>query len=326
MSKEIPNAAPLGINPIFWIGMSQDDKRRYSIAKLMSGILFGQHKGYEFDIARTINERKINSGIWCRENSFPIPYDILCDTERGMFRDRSVIISSGAIALFGLVEEKIEIPPKFMYKWGWETGGTTTEFGIKRLHQKEAMGKFLEYTKETLQVADIEPIIYNDLVDGLALLIDSAAIAGGTKNEPTGILNTDGVNEIPWVAENGITQKMVDKFPETLSKNNTLLGNPVFILTPALYQSMMATYKDTRNGAFLIGDNGMLGGYQAFQKTNKLGENILFGDFSQLILGFWGTLELSTYDKGRGLMGVCAWIGMDVCVRNVASFCKGIQT
>lgn len=253
----------------------------------------------------------------------------------GTLRDRSVIMNLGALIMGGLVGS-IDIPQKETNAvFGWvdegDDGNTTDiTFGTKQLRIKTASGG-IGFTRRMVQQGTplIEPIVYNDLIDGAALLIDTAAIAGtGAGGQPTGILNTDGINSITWTAADGIQWQTVVNFATKLAEDNALRNDPAFILTPAFYETMQVTKKDAGSGIFLLNESGRLNGYRVARKTGDLGDNILFGDFRQLLIGFWEMLELSLDSATKAASGgtiVRAWIDMDVNVRHAVSFVKGSQ-
>lgn len=126
-----------------------------------------------------------------------------------------------------------------------------------------------------------------------------------------------------------MTWDKIVEMARVLADDHALQNNPAWILTPEYYALMQTTKKDAGSGIFLLGENGMLNGYPVHRKTGDLGDNILFADFSQLILGFWEMLEL-TLDKATNIAQggtiVRAWMDMDVNVRHAVSFCKGSQS
>lgn len=341
MNKETPSTVPLGINPIYWVGMSQSEKREYSIANLMRGILSGNPEGPEFDVAEVINKKKKkkNSDNWQDgKKSFPIPYDILCDPEQHInsqitstrgtasfidtVRARSTIMSLDPMVVLGC-DGYVEIIPEVVVRWGSIADvNTADEVSEPRELHPKIFNRKLNYTQSMLQTSLIDPYIYDDLSSSLALLIDLVAIARTkTKGEPTGILNTDGINTITWAEKDGITRETISKFPKALAEKDKLQGNPAFILPPIFHHSAMAIRN--RGIGYLMNNNQMLEGYRMFLNTHA-GNNILFGDFRQLMLALWGTLELSRGLAGVPVINVSAKLGVGVC--NAASFCKGIPT
>ena len=64
--------------------------------------------------------------------------------------------------------------------------------------------------------------------------------------------------------------------------------------------SLMTTTKDAGSGQFIWGENDMIAGYWGKPTTNMDANGILFGDFSQVLLGFWGVLDITVdpYTEG----------------------------
>lgn len=367
LTKAIAELPDEDKNPLSKLDMEKGQEQEYSLSNLVRGIATGKHEGIEFEAALAIQKAKGQDGYAERGGnpSFAIPWDVLCSPRRGMdtarirreistgnagelvgtyhdamsfidtLRDRSIILGSGARILTGLVGST-DIPQKddnAAFAWiaeGADSGETDTTYSTKELRIHTASGS-VGFTRRMRQQSTpgIEGIIFNDLIDGAALLIDTAAIAGtGANEQPRGILNTDGINTITWTAADGITWSTVNDFEKALADDNALMNNPAFILTPTFYHSMKTKQRDPGSGLFLISDNGMLNGYRVFRKTGDLGDNILFADFSQLLLGFWEMLELSRDTSTKAASGgtlIRAFIDMDVNVRHAVSFCKGSQ-
>lgn len=349
------------------IDMPKRDLAEYSFTNLMRGILSGKHEGIEFEAARAIIDKRGGQQNTRGDNPcFPVPWDVLIDRNKHLamssmlsrevttgnaselvgtlhkassfietLRDRSVIMRAGATVLPGLVGA-VDIPQQennAVYAWVDEgADGNTTDltFETKELRIKTASGG-VGFTRRMQQqgTPNIEPLIYSDLITGAALLIDKAAIAGtGANGQPTGILNTDGINAVTWTAADGITWDKVVEFQTKLAEDHALMNSPTWLLTPSFYQIMQTKSKDAGSGLFLMSENGQLAGYPVLRKADDLGSNILFADFSQLILGFWEFLELGLDTATKAASGgkiVRAWIDMDTVVRHAVSFCKGSQ-
>lgn len=250
-------------------------------------------------------------------------------------RDRSVILNTGAMILTGLVGST-DIPQKddnaaYVYIGEGADGNTTDlNFSTKELRIHTISGG-VGFTRRMQQqgTPGIEAIIYNDLIDGAALAIDTAAIAGtGAGNQPTGLLNTDGINTHTWAA-NAFDWADVVEFSKLLAEDNAMINDPAFILTPAMHALMQTTKKDAGSGIFLMNEDGRLNGSRVFRKNGDLPANtILYGDFRQLMIGFWEMLELSLDTATKAASGgiiVRSWIDLDVNVRHAVSFVKGSQ-
>ncbi len=166
---------------------------------------------------------------------------------------------------------------------------------------------------------DVEALLKTDLAQAMALAIAAAVLAGtGSDNQPTGILNTTGINE------------------ETEPEDEMVF---VPALSSALFEENVQNVRFAASSSFkktvdeLLTKDGLPIGEDAFFRgiprvwTGLLPEGIdlLAGDFSQVIVGHWGSLELlvnpymeSAYKKGNVAIRIIE--SLDVCVRHPEAF------
>lgn len=182
---------------------------------------------------------------------------------------------------------------------------------------------------------DIETLIRQDLAQAHALAWDVAALHGtGSNDQPTGIYAASNVNS---KAMGGVPTfgKLIDMVTEVL-KDNALAGSLAFATTPGmagkLAQTVVAASTDTRmiwDGKL---DNGAICGYSAFA-SNQVSSTlvggaehgIVFGNWSDLLIGMWGALELVVDPyalKKQGMIEVTSFQLCDIALRHPESFCK----
>lgn len=171
----------------------------------------------------------------------------------------------------------------------------------------------------------IEQLIEDDMRTGMALMIDKVVLAGdGTGNTPVGILNTTGVNTVS-VAD---TDDGIPNFAETvgfeteLAENNALRGVCHYVTTPKINGAWKTKPIDAGSG-IMVNTNNMVNGYKSIGTTLMPTGKTIFGNFSDVIIATWGTMDLvldtATMAKKGGIV-LRAWHEMDVGIRHPQSF------
>jgi len=255
-------------------------------------------------------------------------------------RAKLVVVQAGARLMSGLTGN-ISIPRLTggSVTWPGETGDTS-DFGAvfdavtmspKRATAYQALSKQL-----LLQSTyDVEQIIRGDMVRAIALAVDDAAIEGGATGMPTGILMTSGIGEVKCDATTGAAiawQDIIDLEKE-VAVDNADMGSLAFLTNPKVRGKL----KDTSVGQdqrMIWSENGnSLMGYPAFVTTQVPSDleattttgcsAVIFGNFSDLILGQWGGLDITVdpYTAAKSAQ-VKVYIDSfwDVAVRHAQSF------
>lgn len=259
-----------------------------------------------------------------------------------LLRNMAVTTRLGATTLTGLTGP-VTFPKQTgasTLTWTGEAGSAVTEsnvaLGTVTLSPKTAMAKGSLSRQLIIQSSpNAEQLIRNDLAAIAALGIDKAAIHGaGSSNEPDGLYHLSGVNA---VAMGGVPTfgKLVDMTTEC-AKDNALLGNLGWVTTPGMAGKLRQTLVASAAGSEMIftgnNENGQLAGYKAFA-SNQVSSTlvggaehgIVFGNWSDLIIGTWGGIEI-TVDPytlaDQGLIRLILFLMTDIVVRHPESFCK----
>lgn len=284
--------------------------------------------------------------------------DLLAASFIEVLRNRALVMSLGPTMLTGLVGN-VAIPRQITQTatyWVTEASAITqaeATFDQVTLTPKQ-LGARSQYSRLMLQQAtpDIETIVRNDLARVMALGIDSASISGsGASGQPRGILNTSGIGSVAMgtngaafvnAATTGTTGlDQIYQLERAIDVANALNGN-IYYLTnskviAALKQlkSAQADYiwtTDRFDGT--TGTSGRLNGYPCARSnqvpsnlTKGTGTNLsalIMGDFSQLVVGMWGGLEIlpNPYGSGytAGSVDIRAMQTCDITVRHAESF------
>lgn len=173
----------------------------------------------------------------------------------------------------------------------------------------------------------IEQMVRQDILTGIALAIDKAGFDGtGADNQPLGILNTTGVQTITLTD----TTTKVPTFAEVvamegkLDEVNALIGSLAYAFRPAVYSALKTTKKDAGSGTFVL-EKGEANGYKAVSSTQLPAKCGLFGNFSDVMVGSWGAVELiPERNKKTGGLDIGVHQLVDVALRRAESFVKTI--
>ncbi|RME97119.1 MAG: phage major capsid protein [Alphaproteobacteria bacterium] len=182
---------------------------------------------------------------------------------------------------------------------------------------------------------DIEQLIRRDFAALLAEAVDGVAIDGGGTNEPNGILQTTGIGSVAMGTNGGtITWAAVIDLIAELEIDNA--EGSAFLTNPQVVKSARKTAKVASTDSQMVMEApDELAGFPLVS-TNLVPSNLtkgtgtglsalIFGNFSDLLLGYWSEFDLlvnpyesTAYSKGN--VQVRGMVTMDVAVRHPESF------
>ena len=156
--------------------------------------------------------------------------------------------------------------------------------------------------------------------------MDKACLEGtGTGGQPTGLLNTTGVNQVTNFAAANPTFAEVVGLETAVALDNALMGNLAYILGAGMYGALKTTEKASGTAQF-VDDGSTINGYRSLVSNQATAGNLYFGNFSDVLIGLFGGLDLTidpyTHSKS-GTIRVVALQSMDVAVRHAQSFAFG---
>lgn len=217
----------------------------------------------------------------------------------------------GATVLSGLVGS-ISIPrndARGSATWEGEAD-TSAESGVtfdnitmspKRLAGHTIFSKQLLYQSSI----DIENFVRGDLNRAIRIAVDAAAINGsGSGGQPTGILGISGVNLVEMGTNGAVLTfaKLIEMETE-IATDNADVSNMNYLMTPGLRGFLRSLKKDAGSGE-MVWNMDTVNGYNAHvsnQVPSTLTKGtasgtchaVVFGDWSQLLIGQWGPLDLT---------------------------------
>jgi len=279
------------------------------------------------DVLRSWSQRDINSS----DDSTLISEDYRGGDFIDVLRNASSVMQAGATTLQGL-QGNVVIPKKTAGSapaWIATEGGAASEteatFSSVTMSPK-VVGGYSDVTRLLLQQnsMDVENLIRNDLAQGIATAIDLGALAGsGSSGQPTGIKNTSGINNPTDFAAANPTFAEVVAMETAVAEDNALQGNLAYILPASMYGALKTTTKDSGSGQFVVEPDGNINGYRAIVSNQVTAGDLYFGNFADLLVGFYGGLDITLDTAALATSGglrVIALQTMDVAVRHAVSF------
>ena len=264
-----------------------------------------------------------------------------------LLRNRLVVKQAGATVLSGLVGN-VDIPKAtggLNTYWVSRNGALSTESEAstgKISLTPKTIGVFTDIGRGLLKQASIgvEQYVRKLIAEDIALGIDKAALAGATGGDnPVGVLYTSGVKVVALGVNNGTvpTHAKIVELESKVAAANADIGNLVYITNAAGRGKLKTTKIDAGSGLMLwqngMNGEGMLNGYRAIASNQVPGNltkgastdlsAIIFGNWSDLIIGEWGILDLNVDTSVNSLAGgirVIALQDVDIALRRVGSF------
>jgi HK97 family phage major capsid protein/HK97 family phage prohead protease len=293
-----------------------------------AGQKHGNAKGHVIpvDVLNTWGQRDLSVG-----SDGNIVFD---DNRPGSFidilRNSSSVMQAGATVLNGL-QGDVKIPkkattsaPGWVSSEGGAVGETEPTFGQVSMAPK-LVGGYTDVTRQLMQQSsiDVESLIRADLAATIALGIDLGGLEGsGASGQPTGIKNTSGINAPTAFAAVNPTFAEVVAMETAVAEDNALQGNLAYILGATMRGALKTTVMDAGSGRFVY-ENDMMNGYRGIMSNQTTAGDLYFGNFSDLLMGFWSGLDIlvDPYTASTsGTVRIVAMQTVDVAVRHAVSF------
>lgn len=336
------------------LGMSKKEKGQYSVLRAIRAMV-------DRDWSKAGLEREAHEAICKRagvaeaaNGGFYVPYevqkrdltaagsttgaelvatDLLAGNFIDLLRNRTVVGQLGATMLTGLKGD-VAIPKQTGAGTAyWLTNEATaitesTQALTQLALSPKNVGAYTEISRQLMMQSTpaADALVMSDLAKVLALAIDLAALEGdGTGGAPTGIASTVGIGGVTGTS---IAYAGVLEFQTDVAASNALAANCAYVTTPAvaalLAQRMKAsnTYSPLWEGNIL---DGNVSGYRAMATNQVTAASMIFGDFSQVVIGEWGMLELALNPYANftaAISGIRAIQTVDVGIRYAGAFSR----
>lgn len=346
------------------LGLSAAEVQRYSITRAIKACVeksWPKVAPYEAEMSKAIAARIGKSGS-AGEHTFFVPLEVQWAQSLGqrdaivgtasaggylvgtnvmsfieILRNRSVAMRLGATTMPGLVGS-VSIPKQLTAStayWFADETGTATEsnltFGQVTLVPK-TVGGYVEISRQLLlqSTPNAEGVVNADLARVIGLAVDAAAIAGpGTAGQPTGVRNSTGFGTANPSTGTAIGYADMIRFQTAVAASNAMMPGFGYVTTPTVAGILMGKPRFTNSDTPIWGGNildGTLVGAPAMASLQVGSGTIIGGDWSQVIIGEWGVLEIEANPYANfqsGIVGVRALYTCDVGVRYPAAFAVG---
>ena len=258
--------------------------------------------------------------------------DLLADSFIDLLRNSSIAIRAGATVMNGL-NGNVAIPKQTgaaTAYWVAESGAPTESqqtVGQVTMTPK-TVGAFTDFSRRLILQSslDVENMVRRDLAQVIALAIDTAALYGtGANNQPTGLKLQSGINTKDFAATNPTFAELVAMESE-IAADNAALGAMRYLLNPAQRGAFKSTEKFSSTGATIWEPGNSVNGYATEVSNQVTAGDVFFGNFADLMIGFWSGLDLTVDPYAGATSGTVRVIALqdtDIAVRNAVSFCYG---
>ena len=345
------------------VDMSAKEQRDYSFMKAVRGLVNGSGlNGLEREVSEEIAMRSgreargfyAPDSFWTGKRDLTVgtnsaggflkPTDHLGDQFVDALRARLVFSDLGARFMSGLKGD-VAIPK---LSAGVAAGfvaenGATSEVNAtfsQITMSPKSLGAFSDVSRLLMIQSDpsVEQIVRDDLLNSIAQKIEDVAIEGGGSNEPTGITGTAGIGSVAIGTNGGdlTWQAITDLVKEVEVDNAAINGDTLAYLTnPKVKSHMASTSKVASTDSVMLLDAPWdnLYGYK-LAVTNNVPSDLtkgtldpasamIFGDFSQLMMGFFSTPDIliDPYTGGAsGAVRIRVMQECDIAVRHAQSF------
>ena len=344
------------------VEMNETEQRDYSLLKAVAESAQGKLSGLEKEVSDEIAAKtgKAARGFYMPSNisfrtnqtvgtnnvgGFLKPTDHLGDEFIEALKARLVVGQAGARILQGLKGD-VAIPKmsaetsnvSFVAEDSAPSEGNAT-FAQVTMSPKTLAAQ-LDISRKLMMQSDpsIEAVLRQDVINSFARKIDEVALEGGGSNEPSGIIASSTGNVVA-IGNNGgaVTYAKCVDMVEAVEVDNAILNDASvkFVGNPKVTANLRTIGKQASGveGNFILGEDNRILGYDYLSSTlvpsdltKGSGSNLsalIFGDFSQLMLGFYSGVDVIVdpyTGSNAGTTRLAFFQDFDVALRHDDSF------
>lgn len=207
-------------------------------------------------------------------------------------RANLVLVQAGASYMTGLIGN-VSIPVYSGSNVGWagevddasNGGGTFSEVNL----EPKRLTAYIDVSKQFLiqDSNSAEEMLKRDIVSAIANKLEATILGNeaGDAKKPAGMLNAVTADTTD------VTYKDIVKMEADLEAKN-VRGDIKFIVSPSAKADLKTTDKGTDTGKYLMEGNEV-NGYPVLSTSAVAGKGIIFGNFSDLVIGQWGGIDLT---------------------------------
>ena len=332
------------------LGVSDKEGQRYSLIRAIEAAASN-------DWSKAGLEREISIAVadaMGREaRGFFVPHDLLAaragmskapgvgaelvDTELrvdqfiDLVRNKTVVAGLGARIMAGL-QGDVDIPKKIggaNFQWlaeGQPVDLSKMDLSTVGLRLKTIAGG-IPITRKLRQQSSmsVDRLVIDELIGGVAVAMDLGLITGnGQNNTPLGVFSQTGIPGITYAAS-GITFDDLVDMETKIATFNADQGALQYLTSIGQRGYAKKTKEDpTGNDSTKLWRNNEVNGHKAMASNQVPANAWAFGDWSQIIIGLWGALDLkpdAAALAGSDGLVIRVFQDCDTANRNPSSFC-----
>lgn len=259
--------------------------------------------------------------------------DLLASSFIDILRNRAVVMRAGATMMNGL-QGNVAIPKQTgaaTAYWVAESGAPTeSQQTIAQVTMTpKTVGAYTDFSRRLILQSsiDVENMVRRDLAAVIALAIDTAALYGtAASNQPRGLKNQVGINTKDFAAASPTFAELVGMETE-VQTDNADVGTMRYLMNPVQVGAAKTTPKFGSGTEATIWEPGnTVNGYAVEVSNQVTSGDVFFGNFADLMIGFWSGLDLTVDPYAGATSGTVRVIALqdcDIAVRNAVSFVYG---
>lgn len=218
-------------------------------------------------------------------------------------RANNVLADAGARIMTGLVGD-LQVPTMDAQQVGWAGEiAAAAESGAAFDHvllQPKRLTAYIDVSKQFLVQDSLgaEELIKRDLINAIQTKLESTILGSeaGDTTKPAGIFN-------------GVTATTVSDFGDVCDleadiEDYNYNGNFAYILSPKAKAALRSMVIGTTGPAGMVYNNNEVDGTPAYTTTNIATKTFAVGDWSNLVIGQWGAIDLVVDPFSQAANGV----------------------
>lgn len=256
-------------------------EKRFSLVKEIRNAM---DKGTQINLAE-LNKRAYTVA----DNGEAVVETDIFDIMKPLY-DRNVLVAAGAKYMTGLTGD-VQVPVMTGVAATWEGETAETAEGAGSFTQVKLSPKRLSVrVPVSLQLLSqdgvgVENAIREDIINAVNQKLEATILgaAAGDSNKPEGLFNGATKNKIADFGDIADLEAVVEAAK--------IEGNCKYIVSPKAKAALRATIKGT-NATGMVFENNAIDGVEALSTGHVGAGDLVYGDFSQLLIGAWGDVTL----------------------------------
>lgn len=208
-------------------------------------------------------------------------------------RAKNVLVNAGATFLTGLVGD-VQVPVMAGSNVTWEGETDAAKDGAGTFSNVKLSPKrltcYVDVSKQFLvqDSLDAENLIKRDIVNAINSKLEATILGSGegSATQPKGIFNVASGDSLKSIADYGDICDL-----EADVEDANVNGECKYVMSNKAKAALRGMIKGTNNTG-MVYEHNAVDGTEAFNTSNVEGKNIAFGDFSNLAIGQWGSIDL----------------------------------